>query len=598
MRQAWWTKIFPCSDREFMQQPIGLVGSIPFVQMWKFVMLCMQRKPSVRKEMQFFMVFSLLITLCCCQCNESFPGGLIPYGDDCVDDCLDGTKERSCNDSRIESDVTEKQPLDVNYTFYGQNYSSVYICENGLISFEDCEEFCKNQTDLKASSVPVIAGIWQDIFLFRFYSSDATYKVPYAYYKERMNNTGCFNESKKKVEEHLCNGFGERLDFNLTHVFSSTWHGIGNTSGTIQIVIATDENKPDTYALLIYDDWNVTEEQRMQIGFSAGCDEKYFPLSSIAGTSNIGVPGVYAFRIDQRDIIDPSKGVDCGDLPDPQNGKVKYTSTILNSLANYTCTADCDFMLTRECLPDGSWSGKEPECPDIVCRGLEKCHPENGWLSLISGSQGLVAEYGCELGYIPNNTRDTRHCKCGSWSGDEIHCVEMCPNVGQDKTCGEHSLILACDSRKDRITNSSILHLNGSYEFFQEPLSSLQASKQQILIPPVKSVSTEHAPCHGRTFYHFPVNPLHVTSQDIGISGAYILRIDETPGGIHCNCSIDEIVNPANGEADIINTLRASWGVYDCRSGFSLTGDNPRQCINGVWMGTAPECKRRSLEMT
>ena len=79
MRQAWWTKIFPCSDREFMQQPIGLVGSIPFVQMWKFVMLCLQRKPSVRKEMQFFMVFSLLITLCCCQCNESFPGGRYQY---------------------------------------------------------------------------------------------------------------------------------------------------------------------------------------------------------------------------------------------------------------------------------------------------------------------------------------------------------------------------------------------------------------------------------------------------------------------------------------------------------------------------------------
>ena len=150
-----------------------------------------------------------------------------------------------------EVNVTEKQPLDVNYTFYGRNYSSVYvsladcycistlsfkttqICENGLISFEDCEEFCNNQTDLKASSVPVIAGIWQDISLFRFNSSGGTYKVPYAYYKERMNNTGCFNESKIKVEEHLCNGFGERLDFNLTHVFSSTWHGIANTSGTV-----------------------------------------------------------------------------------------------------------------------------------------------------------------------------------------------------------------------------------------------------------------------------------------------------------------------------------------------------------------------------
>ncbi|CAI8034871.1 Scavenger receptor cysteine-rich type 1 protein M130 [Geodia barretti] len=430
----------------------------------------------------------------------------------------------------------------------------------------------------------------------------------------------------------------------------------------------------------------------MQIGFSAGCDEKYFPLSSIAGTSNIGVPGVYAFRIDQRDIIDPSKAVGCGDLPDPQNGKVKYTSTILNSLANYTCTADCDFMLTRECLTNGSWSGREPECPDVACRGLESCHPENGWLSLISESQGLVAKYGCELGYIPNNTRDTRHCECGSWSGDEIRCEEMCPEVGQDKECGKHSQILACDSRKDGISNTSKFHLNGSYEFFQEPLRSIQVydngsvhfndgsltivvlnvtkndgahffydwemsnphyfnnqkryvkcllnmamedfnlkhmfivtwkdywfhdkSKITFQLAIVSDSSTTHAlflygdinledtpvltglraedaPCHGQTFYHFPVNPLHETSSDIGISGAYILRIDEIPGGIHCNCSIDEFVNPANGEADIINTLRASWAVYDCRRGFSMTGDNPRQCINGIWIGTAPECKRK-----
>ncbi|CAI8023636.1 Scavenger receptor cysteine-rich domain superfamily protein [Geodia barretti] len=321
---------------------------------------------------------------------------------------------------------------------------------------------------------------------------------------------------QKKIEQHLQRGFGERLSyFNLTHMLISTWHAIDNTNGTVQIVIATEDGKRDTYALLIYNEWNVTEEQRMQIGFSAGCAEKYFPLSSIAGNSNIGVPGVFAFRIDQENIIDPSKAVDCGDLPDPQNGKVNYTSTMLDSLANYTCTADCDFMLTRECLPDGSWSGREPECPDIACRGLENCHPENGWLSLISGSQGLVAKYGCELGYIPNNTRDTRHCECGSWSGDEIRCEEMCPEVGQDKKCGKHSLILACDSRKDGISNTSKFHLNGSYEFFQEPLRSIQA---------------KNAPCHSQTFYHFPVNPLHETSPDIGISGAYFLRIDEIPG--------------------------------------------------------------------
>ena len=120
------------------------------------------------------------------------------------------------------------------------SFKTTQICENGLISFEDCEEFCNNQKDLKASSVPVIVGIWQDIILFDFNSSEGNFKVPYAYYNERMNNTDnseCFTESKEKVEEHLQHGFRERLsDFDPTHMFISTWHGIENTTGTVSYV--------------------------------------------------------------------------------------------------------------------------------------------------------------------------------------------------------------------------------------------------------------------------------------------------------------------------------------------------------------------------
>ena len=96
----------------------------------------------------------------------------------------------------------------------------------------------------------------------------------------------------------------------------------------IQIVVATEECKQDTYALLKYNDKNMTESDRMQIGFSSGtvscntkttvtffymcssgyCKEKYFSLSDTENGSNIGVPGVFAFRIDKEDIIDPNSG--------------------------------------------------------------------------------------------------------------------------------------------------------------------------------------------------------------------------------------------------------------------------------------------------
>ena len=41
----------------------------------------------------------------------------------------------------------------------------------------------------------------------------------------------------------------------------------------------------------------------------SGYVEKHFRLSTIAGNSNIGVPGIYAFRIDQENITDPSGGI-------------------------------------------------------------------------------------------------------------------------------------------------------------------------------------------------------------------------------------------------------------------------------------------------
>ena len=83
----------------------------------------------------------------------------------------------------------------------------------------------------------MIAGIWQDIILFRFNTSGGNFKVPYAYYNERMENSGCFMESKEKVVQHLRRGFGERLShFNLTHMFISTWHGIENTKGTVSYI--------------------------------------------------------------------------------------------------------------------------------------------------------------------------------------------------------------------------------------------------------------------------------------------------------------------------------------------------------------------------
>ncbi len=55
---------------------------------------------------------------------------------------------------------------------------------------------------------------------------------------------------------------------------------------------------------------------------------------------------------------------DCGDLTNPENGMVSFTSTLQGSIATYTCnegfTIDT-FPASRICLQTG-WSGSEPQC--------------------------------------------------------------------------------------------------------------------------------------------------------------------------------------------------------------------------------------------
>lgn len=56
--------------------------------------------------------------------------------------------------------------------------------------------------------------------------------------------------------------------------------------------------------------------------------------------------------------------MDCGDLPDPDNGLVQLTNTTLGAAAAYDC--DFGFQLngveTRTCIETGEWSDEAPTC--------------------------------------------------------------------------------------------------------------------------------------------------------------------------------------------------------------------------------------------
>ena len=56
--------------------------------------------------------------------------------------------------------------------------------------------------------------------------------------------------------------------------------------------------------------------------------------------------------------------MDCGDIGDPQNGVVLFSSTTYNSVANFSCNTGYNLTgdTSRTCLSTGVWSGSEPNC--------------------------------------------------------------------------------------------------------------------------------------------------------------------------------------------------------------------------------------------
>ena len=63
-------------------------------------------------------------------------------------------------------------------------------------------------------------------------------------------------------------------------------------------------------------------------------------------------------------MIFPKCTVDCGDLPDPNNGAVTLDGTGEGSIATYTCDEGFsrDGPVDRTCGSDGMWSDAAPVC--------------------------------------------------------------------------------------------------------------------------------------------------------------------------------------------------------------------------------------------
>ena len=140
-------------------------------------------------------------------------------------------------------------------------------------------------------SVPLIAPYWDDK------PGDVLYRI--------SDNQTLLD----KVSSHIADAFSE---FSPTMLFIATWNRVPQSSSenntlfnTFQAVIATDNNTNATVVLFLYGDiqWS---SGFSSIGFnSENSHNQESSTINLETLTNIGQPGILAFRVDQENIQEP-----------------------------------------------------------------------------------------------------------------------------------------------------------------------------------------------------------------------------------------------------------------------------------------------------
>ncbi|KAK7069005.1 Calcium ion binding [Halocaridina rubra] len=240
-----------------------------------------------------------------------------------------GDKKLPNMDEASTAEINLRVPL----VFYGQVYESLFVNMNGFVSFlTEIPNFFNVQFPLE---YPLIAP---------FYSDVDTTRAGNVYYRETSDpNT----VARAKID--LSQYFNGASGFEPTGIFIVTWDGVGAYSrrtdrlNTYQLVLITDGS--ESYALFLYADGGVQWLQsdgkdpnmgdaRGQAGLISG-DGRYQTLRgsgtdqvrSLDKWSNIGVPGVWMYRIGQIAVDENVESTDLAPEVREALGAGEYSQT-------------------------------------------------------------------------------------------------------------------------------------------------------------------------------------------------------------------------------------------------------------------------------
>ncbi|XP_048200335.1 sushi, nidogen and EGF-like domain-containing protein 1 isoform X4 [Perognathus longimembris pacificus] len=315
------------------------------------------------------------------------------------------------------------RPLSVPFPFFGAEHPGLYVNNNGVISFlKEVSQFTPVAFPI-AKDRCVVAAFWADVDNRR--AGDV-------YYREATDPA-----TLRRATEDIRHYFPELLDFSATWVFVATWYRVtffgGSASSpvnTFQTVLITDGKF--SFTIFNYESISWTTGTHAssggdaaglggiaaQAGFNAGDGQRYFnipgsrtvDMAHVESTTNVGVPGRWAFRIDDAQVrvggcghttsvclaLRPClNGGKC--IDDCITGNPSYTCSCLAGFTGRRCHLDVNECTSHPCQNGGicthginSFSCQCPEgfqgptcesarspCDDKVCQNGGQCQADS-----------------------------------------------------------------------------------------------------------------------------------------------------------------------------------------------------------------------------
>ncbi|XP_049629341.1 sushi, nidogen and EGF-like domain-containing protein 1 [Suncus etruscus] len=272
------------------------------------------------------------------------------------------------------------RPLSVRFPFFGAEHSGLYVNNNGVISFlKEVSQFTPAAFPI-AKDRCVVAAFWADVD--NRHAGDVFYR--------EATDAATLRRASADVKHY----FPELPGFSATWAFVATWYRVtffgGSASSpvnTFQTVLLTDGNFSFTifnYAAITWttgthasSGGNATGLGGIaaQAGFNAGDGQRYFSIpgsrtanmADVEATTNVGVPGRWAFRIDGAQVhvggCSPAMSVCLAQKPclnggecidDCMPGSPSFACSCLSGFEGQRCHLDVNECASQPCQNGGT----------------------------------------------------------------------------------------------------------------------------------------------------------------------------------------------------------------------------------------------------